>query len=115
MQQTKISSKFQFGGKSLSITLKVVFFEEDNIFYAYLPSLDLTGYGNTDVEAKESLKVVLDEFLRYTLSKNGCKLTRTSGGHEHWTRADLFRPITIQSHIDPVPERVMKQILIACT
>jgi len=43
----------------------------------------------------------------------GCKHTRTSGGHEHWTRADLFRPITIQTHIDPVPERIMKQIITA--
>lgn len=33
------------------------------------------------------------------------------GGHEHWTRADLLRPITIQTHIDPVPERIMKQII----
>jgi hypothetical protein len=39
------------------------------------------------------------------------KKNRTTGGHEHWTRADLSRPITIQSHIDPVPERIMKQIL----
>jgi hypothetical protein len=41
----------------------------------------------------------------------GCKQTRTSGGHEHWTRSDLLRPITIQSHIEPVPERIVKQIL----
>jgi hypothetical protein len=50
---------------------------------------------------------------RKFLSKVGCKKTRTSGGHEHWTRADLPRPITIQTHIDPVPERIMKQILTA--
>ena len=41
----------------------------------------------------------------------GCLRKRTTGGHEHWTRADLFRPITIQTHIDPVPERIMKQII----
>lgn len=35
-----------------------------------MPSFDLTGYGNTEDEAKESLTVVLDEFLRYTLNKN---------------------------------------------
>jgi predicted RNase H-like HicB family nuclease len=50
--------------------LKVLFFKEENVYYAYMPSLDLTGYGNTETEAKESLKIVLDEFLRYTLNKN---------------------------------------------
>ena len=70
MQEAKLSGKFEFGSKSLTVNLKVVFFEEDNIFYAYLPTLDLTGYGKTGNEAKESLKVVLDEFLRYTLNKN---------------------------------------------
>ncbi len=33
------------------------------------------------------------------------------GGHEKWSRADLDRPITIQTHIDPVPEFIVKQIL----
>lgn len=47
------------------------------------------------------------KFLQYS----GCKKYRTTGGHEHWTRKDLMRPITIQSHIDPVPERIMKQII----
>lgn len=27
-----------------------------------------------------------------------------------WTRSDLFRPI-IQSHIDPVPERIARNLL----
>lgn len=69
MQEEKISDEFQFGGKSLTVNLKVLFFEEDNIHFAFVPSLDLTGYGNTAKEARESLSIVLDEFLRYTLEK----------------------------------------------
>lgn len=49
------------------------------------------------------------KFLEYV----GCKKYRTTGGHEHWSRKDLKRPITIQTHIDPVPERIMKQIVTA--
>ena len=41
----------------------------------------------------------------------GCKHNRDSGGHEHWTRLDLNRPITLQSHITPVPEFIIKQHL----
>ena len=57
------------------------------------------------------LKNVSLRDCRKFLKKVGCKTKRTTGGHEHWTRADLLRPITIQTHIDPVPERIMKQIL----
>lgn len=48
---------------------------------------------------------------RKFLVKVGCQTKRTTGGHEHWTRQDLLRPITIQTHIDPVPERIIKQII----
>jgi predicted RNase H-like HicB family nuclease len=61
---------FQFPVKSLTADLTVLFFEEDNIHFAFVPSLYLTGYGKTTKEASESLKIVLDEFLRYTLEKN---------------------------------------------
>lgn len=42
------------------------------------------------------------------LKSIGCKHTRTSGGHEHWTRSDVPRPITLQTHINPVPEFIIK-------
>jgi predicted RNA binding protein YcfA (HicA-like mRNA interferase family) len=48
---------------------------------------------------------------RQFLTKAGCKCVRTKGGHEHWTRADLNRAITLQSHIDPVPEFIVRQHL----
>ncbi len=48
---------------------------------------------------------------RIFLVKSGFKHIRTSGGHEIWSRADLFRPVTFQTHIEPVPERIIKQAL----
>jgi hypothetical protein len=41
----------------------------------------------------------------------GCELQRTKGGHEHWLRDDLARPLTLQTHIDPVPAFIVKQHL----
>jgi len=70
MQQGNLKGEKKIGTKSVKVDLQVLFFEEDNIQYAYMPSFDLTGYGNTAAEAKESLTIVLDEFLRYTLNKN---------------------------------------------
>ncbi len=45
------------------------------------------------------------------LEHQNCKLIRTTGGHYIYTRADLQRPITFQTHFDPVPEFIVKQIL----
>ncbi len=51
------------------------------------------------------------KLFRDFLLDNDCVCTRTTGGHEHWTRTDLKRPITIQSHIDPIPEFIIKNAL----
>lgn len=52
------------------IMLQVLFFEEDDTHFGYMPSLDLTGCGSTIQEAKDSLAVVFDEFLDYALQNN---------------------------------------------
>ncbi len=70
MLEANLSGEKKVGWKSVKINMPVVFFDEDDIFYAYIPSFDLIGYGSSQAEAKESLNVVLDEFLRYTLNKN---------------------------------------------
>ena len=45
---------------------------------------------------------------RLFLSRAGCICARQSGGHEMWTKVGLLRPITVQTHIDPVPEFIIK-------
>ena len=57
--------------------------------------------------------IPLKTFRRF-LKDQGLKVikdTRGRGGHEKWSRADLDRPITLQTHIDPVPEFIVKQVL----
>jgi len=45
------------------------------------------------------------------LTAQGCVCNRTTGGHQHWSRKDLLRPITVQTHVDPVPEFIIKNAL----
>jgi len=40
-----------------------------------------------------------------------CKYIGTVGGHEKWTRSDILRPIIFQTHIDPIPEFIIKNNL----
>lgn len=57
--------------------------------------------------------IPLKDFRKF-LESQGLNLIKSSkgrGGHEKWSRLDLERPITIQTHIDPVPEFIVQQIL----
>jgi len=47
------------------------------------------------------------DFLAYM----GLKLIRTEGGHEVWGKKEMCRPVIIQTHIDPVPEFIVKNSL----
>lgn len=49
--------------------------------------------------------------VKKVLNHQGCKYIHTKGGHEKWTRNDLLRPIIIQTHIDPVPAFIVRQIM----
>lgn len=49
--------------------------------------------------------------LRKILKAFGCLLIRYKGGHEIWKKEGLTRPIIFQTHIDPVPEMVIKNII----
>ena len=42
---------------------------------------------------------------------NIIKSSRGRGGHEKWSKSGMDRPVTIQSHITPVPEFIVKQTL----
>ena len=49
--------------------------------------------------------------IRVFLKAVGCEYISTEGGHEKWRKEGLTRPIIIQTHIDPVPEFIVKNIL----
>ncbi len=57
--------------------------------------------------------IPLKDFRRFLQSQglNMIKSSKGRGGHEKWSCVDLDRPITIQTHIDPVPEFIVKQVL----
>ena len=54
--------------------------------------------------------ISLNKYRKFLIQID-CKCTRKKGGHEHWTREKLPRPLTLQSHIEPIPEFIIKQHL----
>jgi len=65
----------------------------------------MTTHKLSNIPVKDFRKFLQNQGLK--VIKDG----RGRGGHEKWSRSDLPRPVTIQTHIDPVPEFIVKQVL----
>jgi predicted RNA binding protein YcfA (HicA-like mRNA interferase family) len=57
----------------------------------------------------KSLKNIPLKELRRYLKSRGWKHIRTKGGHEIYAHKKANRSIPLQSHISPVPERIVMQ------
>ena len=55
--------------------------------------------------------ITVKKFRKFLQSErlNLIKDSKGRGGHEKWSKSELSRPIIIQTHIDPVPEFIVKQ------
>jgi predicted RNA binding protein YcfA (HicA-like mRNA interferase family) len=58
------------------------------------------------MSTKHLRNIGLKDYCHY-LEYIGCKCIRTKGGHYQYARKDLGRPLTLQTHIDPVPEFII--------
>ena len=63
------TDKITNDGRNLRVTLDVYLFMEDEIYIAYAPYLDLSGYGQSEEEALKSFSTVMDEYISYGLSQ----------------------------------------------
>lgn len=54
--------------------------------------------------------VSLTQFRQF-LSDIGCVCVSRSGGHEKWKKEGCLRSVILQTHIDPVPEFIVKNNL----
>ncbi|MBR9854091.1 MAG: type II toxin-antitoxin system HicA family toxin [Algicola sp.] len=65
------------------------------------------------MSTKKLSNISLKDFRKFLESEglNIIKDTKGRGGHEKWSKRGMDRPITIQTHVDPVPEFIVKQVL----
>ena len=89
---SKFLGKFLTKNKSVEVKVDLIEYEEDNIHYVYSPALDLVGYGESPVTARESWQVVLAEYFKYALNKNTLEEDLRSRG---WvTQKKNYKPPT---------------------
>lgn len=53
---------------NIKVTLDVYLFMDGDTYIAYSPALDLSGYGMSESEAKDSFSIVMEEYINYGLS-----------------------------------------------
>ncbi len=52
------------------------------------------------------------EDFRHFLADKGCKKVESGNtGHEKWSKAGIMRPVVFQTHIDPIPEFIIRNNL----
>ena len=62
------------------------------------------------MSARHLRNISISQFESF-LELAGCRFIWPNGGHYIYSRCDCLRPITFQSHIDPVPEFIIKNCL----
>lgn len=70
MSNLHIKADLGFDNGKYHVGLSLVEFQEDDVTIIYSPALDLSGYGYTGSEAKNSFSEALHEFFRYTTNKH---------------------------------------------
>lgn len=68
-QEASFEGTWKHGDKTVDVKLSLIIFNEEGTVIAYCPALDISGCGNTEVEAIDSFKIVSAEYFLYTTNK----------------------------------------------
>lgn len=69
MSKKFVEANYDDGEHKVKVGLILLLWKEDGIWYQYSPELDITGYGKSELEAKNSFEYTLQDFIGYTLKK----------------------------------------------
>ncbi len=70
MSKLQVTANLGFSNHKFQVGLSLIEFSEDKVIIIYSPALDLSGYGHSEEEAKNSFTTSLHEFFKYTHNKN---------------------------------------------
>ncbi|TDG35162.1 hypothetical protein EZJ43_14775 [Pedobacter changchengzhani] len=62
----RVNAVYDRGNKKIEITLDLLYWIDDDIHFYYSAALDLTGYGESEDEARSSFQTTLNAFVDYT-------------------------------------------------
>ena len=70
MKNINLLGKYKDESQQIHVKVNTISFIEDSIYFIHCPQLDITGYGNSEEDAKKSFQITLGEFLNYAIQKN---------------------------------------------
>ena len=73
MSQLNFSGRLDYKNQSVSVKLGMYLFKERESFIVYCPAFDLSAYGDTEEQAKQSFADTFQITLKYMLNKNTMK------------------------------------------
>ena len=73
MSQLNFSGRLDYKDKSLNVSLGMYLFKEDKSYIVYCPALDLSAYGDSEEQAKNSFADIFAITIKYMLNKNTMK------------------------------------------
>lgn len=79
----------------MTVSLDLICFQDENVYYYYSPALDLMGYGYSAEEAKLSWEVVLKEYISYVMNKHTLEQDLLSRGWKLQRRRKTYTPPTL--------------------
>lgn len=88
----RFSKKFNQTKGNYEVSLSLIIFKEDNAVIAFCPTLDLSGYGDSQTEAIKSFEFALEEFLRYTTNKKTINKVLSRLGWKQNIKQKTFSP-----------------------
>lgn len=65
----RFNAQYKNGDTSIGLNVAVFIFVDGGVTIAYCPALDLSGYGNTEAEARLSFSEVARQYIEYCVSK----------------------------------------------
>jgi len=70
MSDFKFDATLQVRNAKLQAHLDIYSFIDNGIYIMYCPALDMSGYGSTEDEARDSFEEVFSTSMQYMLNKN---------------------------------------------
>lgn len=59
-----------FSKTGIEVSVSVYVFRENDVYIAYCPSLDLSGYDTTEDAARKDFEYMLDDYMRHQMQNN---------------------------------------------
>lgn len=63
-------NSIKFSKTDIEVSVSVYVFKENDVYIAYCPSLDLSGYDLTEEAARKDFEYLLDEYMRHQMQNN---------------------------------------------